>query len=239
MGVSYSVDELSAAEVVFAQASRLLYCEPDSQEAADCARNRVFEAAPYGMGNDRVRHGLKFMSAWLDECAPDADETAFEERMGALRREWFRLFVGAGTPDAPCWESFYREPNSHLFGRRTLEVRDWYRRHGLQIKRLYSEPDDHLGLMLGFMSRLISLEADAVAAGDEAAAHEMASEQEEFLTDHILPWLAAWRYSVENRAASDYFRGVGDFVFGLCELYAERFDVAFDEGEQVFRKARS
>ena len=73
----------------------------------------------------------------------------FDERVAALRREWLRLFVGAGTPDAPSWESFYRDPNSQLFSARTLEVREQYRRHGLQIERLHAEPDDHLGLMLG------------------------------------------------------------------------------------------
>lgn len=238
MGISYSEDQLSSAEVVFAQASQLLYCEPDSQNVANCARSRMFATAPYGMESERVCHGLELMSSWLDECAPDADAAAFEDRMGSLRREWFRLFLGAGTPDAPCWESFYREPNSHLFGKRTLEVRDWYRRYGLQIEKLYSEPDDHLGLMLGFVSRLVALEADALAANDEEAACKAASEQEEFLSEHVLPWLAAWRYSVEKSATSDYFRGVGELVFGLCELYAGRFDVTFDEEAQVFKKAR-
>ena len=145
--------------------------------------------------------------------------------MAALRREWLRLFVGAGTPDAPSWESFYRDPNSQLFSARTLEVRERYRRHGLQIERLYAEPDDHLGLMLGFVGHLIGLEAEALA-----------DEQESFLVEHVLPWLAAWRYSVDAHASSDYFRGAGAFVFGLCARYAQRFGVAFDREGQVFKR---
>ena len=115
-------------------------------------------------------------------------------------------------------------------------MRERYRRHGLQIERLYAEPDDHLGLMLGFVGHLIGLEAEALAVGDGAAAGEAADEQESFLVEHVLPWLAAWRYSVDAHASSDYFRGAGALVFGLCARYAQRFGVAFDREGQVFKR---
>ena len=175
-------------------------------------------------------------AVWAGGVAAAPDEAGFDERVAALRREWLRLFVGAGTPDAPSWESFYRDPNSQLFSARTLEVREQYRRHGLQIERLHAEPDDHLGLMLGFVGHLIGLEAKALAVGDDAAAGEAADEQESFLVEHVLPWLAAWRYSVDAHASSDYFRGTGAFVFGLCARYAQRFGVAFDREGQVFKR---
>lgn len=236
MGTSFDIEELPAVEVCFAQASRLLYCEPDNDEIASQACEQVFASAPYGMDDERVQRGLDLMDSWLVELDSDVDRRAFDEQVAALKREWFRLFIGAGTPDAPCWESYYREPNSHLFGKRTLEVRELYRRHGLQIERLHSEPDDHLGLMLGFMSRLAGEEAEAAAEGDGDAASEAALEQDAFLADHILPWLAVWRYSVMQHAASDYFRGVGEFVFGLCACYAQRFGIVFDEEVQTFKR---
>ena len=68
------------------------------------------------------------------------------------------------------------------------------------------------------------------------AAGEAADEQESFLVEHVLPWLAAWRYSVDAHASSDYFRGAGAFVFGLCARYAQRFGVAFDREGQVFKR---
>ena len=180
------------------------------------------------------------MDAWCVEAArvSDADgPEAFGELVRALKREWFRLFVGAGTPDAPCWESFYLEPNSQMFGERTLEVRAAYRRSGLQIERLHAEPDDHLGLMLGFMGHLCGAEADALADGREDAAHEAAAEQEAFLAEHVLPWLAVWQYAVDKHAASDYYRGAGSFAFGLCARYARRFGIAFDEEKRAFARA--
>lgn len=239
MTTEYDQEQLAAAGACFAQASRLLYCEPDTEEVAAQVRERLFEAAPYGMDDAYVQRGLACLNAWCVEAArvSDADGCrAFDERVHGLKREWFRLFVGAGTPDAPCWESFYLEPNSQMFGEKTLEVRAAYRRRGLQIERLHAEPDDHLGLMLGFMGHLCGVEADALADGQEDAARVAADEQKAFLAEHVLPWLAVWRYAVEKNADSDYYRGVGAFAFGLCARYARRFGIAFDEEKQVFAR---
>lgn len=241
MATAYDQEQLAAAGACFAQASRLLYCEPNADEVAAQVRERLFEAAPYGMDDAYVQRGLAVLDAWCVEAArvSDADSPeAFDELVRALKREWFRLFVGAGTPDAPCWESFYLEPNSQMFGARTLEVRAAYRRRGLQIERLHAEPDDHLGLMLGFMAHLCGAEADALADGQEEAAHEAAAEQEAFLVEHILPWLAVWQYAVDKYAASDYYRGVGSFVFGLCARYAQRLGIGFDEEKRAFATSR-
>lgn len=240
MTIAYDQDQLAAAEACFAQASRLLYSEPDADEVASQVQERLFEAAPYGMENAHVRRGLTLMDTWCDKAAQLLDEgasDAFDKCVRALKREWFRLFVGAGTPDAPCWESFYIEPNSQMFGKCTLDVRAAYRRHGLQIERLHAEPDDHLGLMLGFLAHMCGQEADALVAGDGDAACAASAEQEAFLVGHILPWLAVWHYAVDKHAASDYFRGAGVFVFGLCACYAERFGIAFDEERRAFARA--
>ena len=196
MNAPYNQDVLAAAEACFAQASQLLYCEPDAEVVADQVAERPFQNAPFGMDDADVREGMALMDAWCVAAA--ADEAGFDAR--------------------------------------TLEVREQYRRHGLQIERLYAEPDDHLGLMLGFVGHLIGLEAEALAVGDDAAAGEAADEQESFLVEHVLPWLAAWRYSVDAHASSDYFRGAGAFVFGLCARYAQRFGVAFDREGQVFKR---
>lgn len=250
--MSYSANDLTGAQLCFISASRLLYCEPSIEVVANQVVTRQFEAAPFGERNLSERGGLSLMDSWCVEAfratgAPfesqqeDAAERLaelplFQESVKALQREWLRLFVGLGTPEASCLESYYVEPNSHMLGKSTLAVREAYRRHGLQIEKLHSEPDDHLGLMLGFVAHLIAEELDAIEMGDEVAAEGFAKEQDEFLTNHILPWLAVWRYAVEKHAVSDYYRGVGDFVFGLCACYAERFMINFNERDQVFKR---
>ena len=119
-----------------------------------------------------------------------------------------------------------------------IAVREAYRRHGLEIERLHREPDDHLGLMLGFLSRLMAEEREAVEAGDMQQGAALADEQDAFLTEHVLPWLAPWRYAVEKYARTDFYRGVGAFVFGLIACYAERFGIRFDGKASAFKRRK-
>lgn len=174
--------------------------------------------------------------AVLVDPAVLAASPLFGERVGALQREWLRLFAGVGTPEASCLESFYVEPNRHMFGKSTLAVREAYRAHGLQIERLHSEPDDHLGLMLGFVSHLVGEELEALERGDTPAAEAAARDQEQFLVEHVLPWLAVWRYLVASHGTSEYYLGAGDFVFGLVSHYATRFGIVYDEQAEAFKR---
>lgn len=255
MNTPLHFEELAAAEVCFAVASSLLYEEPAAQTVAAQVVCRQFVDAPFAAGNSFAREGLASLSAWCaealsaaraagfketgdaktDKAALAANEV-FAERVAALRREWLRLFVGLGMPEASCLESFYVEPNSHMFGKNTLAVRAAYRRHGLQAEKLHTEPDDHLGLMLGFTAHLIGEERAVREVGDDTAAEALADEQEAFLAEHVLPWLAVWRYNVGAHGRTAYFRGVGDFVFGLVACYAERFGIYFDGEARAFKR---
>ena len=58
-----------------------------------------------------------------------------------------------------------------------------------------------------------------------------------FLSGHVLPWIAVWRYNVEKFATSDYYRGVAELVFGLCRRYAVFFGVHYDEETSAFKRA--
>lgn len=254
MNTPFNSDELARAEVCFAVASQLLYVEPNVALVAEQVASRQFASAPFGEDDEDVREGLSLLDEWCASAAQateGADEAdgidvvtllaespAFAESVDELRREWLRLFVGLGTPEASCLESFYVEPNSHMFGKNVIAVRAAYRRHGLEIERLHREPDDHLGLMLGFLSRLMAEEREAVEAVDEQRAVTLADEQDAFLTEHVLPWLAPWRYAVEKHARTDYYRGVGAFVFGLVACYARRFGIRFDGEACAFKRRK-
>ncbi len=230
-----------AAQVCFALASQLIYREPNEEQINQYIEHDVFAAAPFGIDNVSVVSGLEKLKAWCDKAAAEkaesqteADNTAFYEEVSSLKNEWLYLFIGYGTPKAPSWEAYYRDLNSPLMGPKTLEVRAWYREYGLEIENLYKEPDDNLGLMLGFLSELLSLEADALCEADTAKATDLATAQKDFLSDHILPWLAAWHYKVREYARSDYYKGVGELVFGFSEELAKRYGISFNEEKEAF-----
>lgn len=235
--IDEKIDILSGAEVCFLMASNLIYQEPTVEGIADQCEDNTFASAPFAMDNEAVKQGLSLMESWCETVPKDA--AVFDEAVSDLKREWFRLFVGAGTPDAPSWEGYYVDPNSQIMGKNTLEVRRWYQKYGLQIEHINKEPDDNLGLMFGFLAHLIGCEADYLAENDEEKAAEVSADVEAFLTGHILPWITTWHYDVEKHATSDYFRGVGDLVFGFCEATAAWFGIVFDAESKSFKRMKT
>lgn len=75
---------------------------------------------------------------------------------------------------------------------------------------------------------------EALEEGDEAAAAKAASSLESFMAEHMLPWASAWRFLVQNHAKSDYYRGVGELVFGLERAYVRRFGISCDPEDGTF-----
>ncbi len=238
-----TVEGLVGAQACFAAASQLLYREPDVAGLADLVAARRFADVPFGAWREGLADAAGRLDAWcarvMRESGADTAEGlaasgAFVAVVRDLGSEWLRLLVGLGAPEASCLESSYVEPNGHMFAQCTLDVRREYARHGLRIEGLGREPDDHLALMLGFVSHLIGEEVGALDSGEPARAANLADEQRRFLAKHILPWLAVWNYSMGKHARSEYFRALGDFTFWLCAAYAERFGISYDEKTRIF-----
>lgn len=230
MGKTYQEKDLREAQIAFSLVSQLVYNEPEQDWLTSFIDNKAFEAAPFGMDIPSVLKGLDSLGAWSSYAL----QRGLKPTVDDLKSEWFTVLVGAGTPKAPCWGSFYCETNSQLFGIGTLEVRRWYKEHGLMLQRENKEPDDHLGLILGFISFLMGKEADALVRQDQKEADRLCEAQQDFMTAHLLPWLPVWRYQLSKYAYSDFYRGVADLVFGLCEAYVQRFEIHFDQEKEAF-----
>ena len=108
-----------------------------------------------------------------------------------LEQDYLRLFVGLGTPLAPPWESAWASDARLLFQRETLDVRYWYRSAGLEISGLHAEPDDHIGLELEFIGRLLE-------QGDTDAA-------ERFAAEHPRAWASRWCDAVQQHATLPFY----------------------------------
>ena len=239
-------DELLGAQMAFALASRLVFQEPEDGFYASLIKEDVFEGAPFGQDDPAVGEGLAMMRSW---CLVQAglDQEEFARAMRDMSSDWFMLLVGPGVPKAPNWAGFYLSVKSELMSQITLDVRRLYRRWGFVPDGVNKEPDDNLGILLGFLAQLIAVEASCVgadecadeaveavnthvaAAGSEADAQAARDAQEQVLVSYLLPWINTWRWHVAKHAHNDFLKGLGELVFGLCRAYAERFDMVFIE----------
>ena len=213
-----SQDELSCARVALELAARLAHEEFDDEHLGLFCEPGFFEEAPFGGGDEAVRAGLRLMSAWCMSAAREGIGQAGDD----VRRDWLQLIAGIGEPKAPSWAGYYANTNSQVLSAETLPVRRMYRAHGFAVARPESCPDDDLGVMLEFLASLTPY-----VCVSEAAAHDCRT----LLAEHILPWISAWRWSMAKYARTDFYRGVGEFVFGLVRAYAACFGFAYvDDG---------
>lgn len=227
-------EELAAASVAFDLAARLVQVEPDEAWVKTCIADDLFVASPFGEDDEAVSEGLSLMHQWCTAAESDISEST-----GALQREWLRLFIGLGVPEASINESYYTEPSSNIFGQSTLAVRAVYREWGLESARKATEPDDALGIMLAFCAHLMRVSLQKKESGDEEAAERALKAFEDFLVQHMLPWASAWRFLVRQHAKTDYYRGVGEFVFGLERACAARFEISFNGETGAFFYVRA
>lgn len=126
--------------------------------------------------------------------------------------------ISAGAKVAP-FESVHRSEEGLVFDEETLEVREQYRRLGLQAPRLNREPDDHIGLELDFLaqacvSALTALEQDAALAAERYV--RIATE---FTRDHLLVWAPDMLRKAEEAATTDWMRGLEFMTLGAIEAW--------------------
>ena len=210
-------NELACARVALELAARLAHEEFDDEHLKLFCEPGFFEQAPFGGDDGAVQAGLRLMSAWCTRAAQEGIEQAGED----VRRDWLQLIAGVGEPKAPSWAGYYANTNSQVLSAETLPVRRMYRAHGFAVQRPESCPDDDLGVMLEFLASLTPYVcASEVAARDCQA----------LLAEHMLPWISTWRWNMAKYARTDFYRGVGEFVFGLIRAYAARFAFAYVDG---------
>lgn len=230
--MGFDKETKQGAQVAFGLAAQMVQLEPTEAWVRMCIDEDMFSEAPFGMDDPAVVEGLKSLSAWCEAARDDVPE-----RTGDIQREWLRLFIGLGEPLAPVWEAVYTESNGSMRGRCTLDVRAAYRTWGLEYENRDHEPEDALGLMLAFCSHLMEQELIGIEAGCENAAGRAAAALEEFMVAHMLPWASAWRFLVSEHAKTDYYRGVGELVFGLMRAYVRRFGIECNPEDGTFSYA--
>ena len=156
----------------------------------------IFSESPLESKNQDIETGLSYLQVWSQENR----EGISDERFIDLQADYTRLFVGTGKAIVPSWESVYFNKDGMLFQEQTIQVRQWYRRFGLESEKLNTEPDDHIGLELSFLAYLAQLGLKALDENNAARFEQILQAQRQFISEHPLMksareriFIAAWR----------------------------------------------
>ena len=214
--LSESLDACAAAATFL---SRVYLQAPDGPLVAELAGDGVLAQWPI-QDDPLTTEGLTAIGRSVG-----ADPTPLTE----LYKDHQRLFLGPENLLACPYESVYLNPEHLTFGSETLEVRRWYARYGLAAPAVGREPDDHIGLELGFVAHLCLQALDVLDAGKESGTYDDEALQvavralAEFLGDHLLAWSEEFCDHVVARAGTDFYRGVGLLTRGLTRRMGRDF----------------
>ena len=185
---------------------RCFYEAPRAEWVTTLAGDRLFEAWPFPSRDDGTAAGLALLNGFCASWNPAG--------LGALECAFNSLYVGPGEMLAPPWESVHRSKTKLTFQEPTLQVRELYRRFGVEAPAIHREPDDHLGLELAFVATLSDRAAANAAGGDAAQLARCLQAQRDFLENHLLAWAPTCLALVEGHAETDYYRGASRLALG-------------------------
>jgi TorA maturation chaperone TorD len=139
------------------------------------------------------------------------------EGEGEVRRDYNRLFFGPGPMVAPPYESVYRSEERLVFELQTRQVRAFYARFGLAAPRLNKEPDDHIGLEMGFLGVLCVRAMDAIDSGNDAELARLMAGVQSFLELHLLVWGPDCLTLAANGSQTFFYRSVATMGLGALQ----------------------
>lgn len=208
---------LAGEILVFDLLGKLLYEYPERNWLQILVDEAVFDEIPFGASQPDIITGLQLLQQWMRSCQGGLLNGAVDE----LRADYTRLFLGPGKVLTPPWESVQFTDERLVFQERTLQVRRWYQRYGLEVEKLHHEPDDHVGLELAFLAHLARQGLAALAQHHPAQLAETWEAQRQFLRAHPSRWVPDWCQQVASQARTDFYRGAALLVRGaMAELGA-------------------
>jgi len=207
---------LVGQSLMFGLLGKITYTYPDQDLMEVIMEEDLFAEAPFGNGQEQTQKGLALVNEWLDEHRDQQDQALKE-----LRVDYTGLFIEITDKEISPWESVYFTEERAIFQKSTLKVREWYRRFGLQVTKLYKEPDDHVGLEFAFLSHLAGQAVEALEDGDRERSRKILQAQKDFLDEHIITWVPTWSEQLREYAQTDFYRGIGHLVQGTLDEIQE------------------
>lgn len=199
---------------------KAFYVYPEKEWIRSLIDGDVFSEAPFANEQPDVIAALDMLRAWSEKNR-DLSAAAFDE----ICVDYTRLFIGPGIVIAAPWESVHFSEERLTFQVQTLQVREWYRRFGLQAEKLYQEPDDHIGLQLEFLAHLARCALAAMEQKDNLELEKLLKAQHDFMTEHPIKWAPQWFDLVAENAHTDFYRGMARLGKGALLETAALLDV--------------
>jgi TorA maturation chaperone TorD len=198
-------DVLKGYNMLLYFAGTMILFDPSQECIHDFWSQGILKSLPVSSLNPRFIKAASQLHQSVD------DQTS---RFEMMKEDYLALFTGTGNPLAPPYESVYRSKDHLMFDTQTSEVREFYKSYGWESKFKGKIPDDHLGIELLFLTRMIEkyLEFD-----DDVCEMEMKNEIRRFIDQHILSWVPQWDAHIQEYSKTMGYKGIGTLIYACIE----------------------
>jgi len=193
-------------------AGTMIMYEPSEECITDFWSKGILKRLPVSSSNPNF---VLAASQLRDSCS----DKNFCGKM--LREDFTRLFSRKEMPLAPVYESYYNNGNQDSEKHETSNVTEFYNSYGWESKFKTKIKDDHLGIEILFLTRLID---NYLALDDDACIGEMKNEIRRFLDHHIFSWITDWNRKIQLHSNTLCFKGIGTLILACTEDIYSLFD---------------
>lgn len=187
--------------------------EPTIEFLTNVKDNITTAEFPFTQESEVIGEGINQIGKYISH-----NDILSESVCDRLHWDYTRLFVGPYELPAPPWESAYCNEERLLFQKETLEVRKAYLKYFLLPVEFGAEADDHLGLELDFMVRLIELALAETDNKNIGMLKQILTDQKLFLEDHLLRWVPSLCNDIINNAQTEFYQGMAKLTRGFLTL---------------------
>jgi len=199
-----SKNVLKAYNLLLYFAGSMIMSEPTEECIIDFWTSGNLRKLPVSSSNPRF---IKAASTLRESC------TDKSECKQSISDDFFRLFEVNGAPLAPAYESVYLTKHADP-AKRISPVSDFYKNYGWDTRLRENVSDDHLGIELLFLTRLVE---NYLALEDDACKREMKSEIRRFIDQHILSWVPEWNKDIQEYSMTVCYKGIGTLIHASVE----------------------
>lgn len=194
---------LKGYNVLLYFAGSMVTYEPTEECVTDFWKKGLLKKMPVLSNNPRF---LKAVSQLRESCS---DQTACSVLM---RKDYQRLFTGQ-TFSVSLLASQFTDSQEEK-NRIKKEIKEFYIAYGWVPKLRQKLPDDHLGIIVLFLTRMID---KLNSLDDEPCRCEMRSEIVRFTERYILPWIGEWNQQVQDSAETLCYKGTANLLAAIME----------------------
>ena len=147
------------------------------------------------------------------DTIPSQDLDALETRLAA---DFARLFLSINKVPPHPSESIYREGTMMQYSRD--EVLKTYWSFGVDKKKEFTEPEDHIAVELNFLMYLCEKAIEALENGDAKEARRYIQGQKDFLEKHLVKWVPKLVKDILDTGKTPFYKAMAVLTKEYLEM---------------------